>query len=116
MSLLKIGVVGPCAAGKSTLIQGLNAAGYYGKHIAQEHSGVPDMWKRLTSPNILIYLDVSYQTTIQRKNLNWTYKEYQEQIFRLRHAREHSDLVIFTDPLSPDEVLRITLNYIMRAK
>ena len=53
----KIGVVGPCAAGKTTLIAGLRNHGYTAKHIAQEHSYVPAMWQLLTNPDILIYLD-----------------------------------------------------------
>ncbi len=59
-----IGVVGPCGAGKSSLVAGLKAEGFLVRHIAQEHSYVPDMWKRLSNPDILIYLDVSYENTI----------------------------------------------------
>jgi len=56
---LLLAVVGPCAAGKSTLIEGLRQHGYQARHVAQEHSYVPEMWKLLTSPDYLIYLDVS---------------------------------------------------------
>ena len=59
-SQLKIGVVGPCGAGKSTLVNALAEHGYPARHIAQEHSYVPSMWKRMVNPDILIYLEASY--------------------------------------------------------
>jgi deoxyadenosine/deoxycytidine kinase len=107
-----IGVVGPCGAGKSSLVAGLKAQGILVRHIAQEHSYVPDMWKRLTNPNILIYLDVSYENTILRRKLDWTYEEYAEQLHRLRHARQHADLFLDTNPLTPDEVLLTAVTFI----
>lgn len=109
---LIIGVVGPCAAGKTTLIAGLRSAGYSGKHIAQEHSYVQDMWLRLTDPDVLIYLDVSYEITLIRRKLNWTEKEYLKQVDRIRHARTHADLYIDTDSLSIDQVLADALSYL----
>lgn len=112
MSSLLIGVVGPCGAGKTTLVQGLREMGYRAKPIAQEHSYVPTMWQRLTQPDLLIYLDVSYPLTAERRKLDWTYQEYSEQIFRLRHAWELADLVIFTDALTPEEVLGCVVTFI----
>jgi thymidylate kinase len=112
MEEIVIGVVGPCAAGKTTLIQGLKRLGYLGKHIAQEHSYVPNMWQRITNPDILIYLDVSYRLTLQRRKLDWTIAEYQEEIFRLRHARENAHLYVNTDDLSPEEVLRVVAGFV----
>lgn len=112
MNNLKLGIVGPCAAGKSTLIAGLSQHGLLGKHIAQEHSYVPDMWLRLTHPDLLIYLDVSYPITLQRRKLNWTLAEYEEQVHRLRHARLHANLYLNTDALSPQEVLQSVLSFL----
>lgn len=112
MSHLKIGIVGPCAAGKSTLIAGLRLRGYQAKHIAQEHSYVKDMWQRLTNPDILIYLDVSYPATLERRKLNWTEAEYQVQIQRLEHAYQHADLIIDTDPLQPEQVADKVVKFI----
>jgi len=112
MNPLTIGVVGPCGAGKTTLIQGLRALGYQAKHIAQEHSYVPQMWRRLTNPDVLIYLDVSFPLTIQRRNLDWTQAEYIEQLHRLDHAREHADLYVNTSALSPTEVLERVLVFL----
>lgn len=114
MSNLVIGIVGPCASGKSTLIEGLKKHGYYGKHIAQEHSYVPDMWKRITNPDILIYLDVSYEASMLRKNLNWSKHEFYVQIQRLEHAKHHADLTIHTETLTPENVLEEVLKFIRK--
>ncbi len=110
---LKIGVVGPCTAGKTTLINGLLDNGYNAKQIAQEHSYVQDMWERLTDPDILIYLDVSYSYTMKRRNFNWSKKEFNTQVNRLRHAREHADIYINTDSLSPQDVLGQVMNFLV---
>jgi deoxyadenosine/deoxycytidine kinase len=107
-----IGVVGPCGAGKSSLVAGLNQHGYLVRHIAQEHSYVPDMWQRISHPDILIYLQVSYENTVSRRNLDWTEEEFTEQLHRLTHAREHADLVIDTDSLTVGEVLNTAINFI----
>jgi deoxyadenosine/deoxycytidine kinase len=105
MKSILIGVVGTCAAGKTTLAHGLRLLGYHAKPIAQEHSYVPDMWLRLTHPDVLIYLEVSFPLTIERRKLEWTREEYAEQLHRLRHARQHAHLTIDTDSLTPEEIL-----------
>ncbi len=111
---LLIGVVGPCASGKTTLVAGLIRLGYRTRHIAQEHSYVKDMWLRLTHPDVLIFLDASYPVTCERRRLNWTEGEYAEQQRRLVHAREHADLTLFTDGLTGDEVLRKVVDFIQK--
>ncbi len=107
-----IGVVGPCAAGKTTLVSSLIARGFPARHIAQEHSYVADMWQRLTHPEILVFLDASYPITLKRRRLNWTIEEYNEQQYRLRHARQHANLYLFTDALSVQQVLDEVLKYL----
>jgi len=107
-----VGIVGPCAAGKSTLIAGLTRLGIRTRHIAQEHSYVKDMWQRLTKPNILIFLDASYPVTCQRRKLDWTEADWQEQQQRLSHARAHADLYVDTTPLSVEEVLNRVVKFI----
>ncbi len=101
----QIVIVGPCGAGKSTLAQALRSRGLQARQIAQEHSFAPAMWQHLSKPDILIYLDASYETCSQRKNLSWLPKEYTNQIHRLQHARQHSHIYVNTDNLKPDEVV-----------
>jgi deoxyadenosine/deoxycytidine kinase len=100
-----IGVVGPCGAGKSTLIAGLELLGFRTRHIAQEHSYVKDMWQRLTNPDILVFLDASYATICRRRRLDWTEADWQEQQDRLSHARAHADLYLDTNVLTKEKVL-----------
>ena len=107
-----IGVVGPCGSGKSTLISGLGKNGYSCRHIAQEHSYVPSMWQKIAKPDILIYLYASFPVSTARRQLNWHKKDHDEQIHRLVHAREHADLFIDTDDLSPEQVRQKVLAYL----
>ena len=107
-----IGVVGPCAAGKSTLVDGLVRHGYRAQPIAQEHSYVADMWQRLTRPDVLVFLDASYPVTCQRRDLRWNESDYAEQQRRLNHARQHAQLVIDTSGLTIAEVLKRALAYL----
>lgn len=107
-----IGVVGPCGSGKSTLIAGLEKAGYRCRHIAQEHSYVKSMWKVISNPAILIYLKCSYENSTSRRSLNWRPEDHEEQLRRLSHAFEHADLIINTDSLSVADVLAEASNFL----
>ena len=101
---LRIAVVGPCASGKSTLTAALRAAGYEARMPAQEHSYVPDMWRRLVDPDVLIYLDISYEALLERRP-HFGEREYLErEKARLAHAREHADLVVDTSELAAEAV------------
>ena len=110
-----IGVVGPCGSGKSTLITGLEKYGYTCRHIAQEHSYVPAMWQRITKPDILIFLDASFPISTARRKLTWQKKDHDEQYRRLSHARQHANVVIDTDELSTDQVLKKALDFLQSA-
>jgi deoxyadenosine/deoxycytidine kinase len=112
-AVLKIGLVGVCGSGKTTLTNGLKPYNFTIRQIAQEHSYVPDMWQRLANPDVLIFLEVSYPVTKQRKPFDWSEKEYQEQLHRLRHAKKHADLHIDTNDLTPKEVLQIAIKFIL---
>lgn len=105
MSRATVGVVGPCAAGKSTLAAALSANGYRAKQIVQEHSYAPQMWRLIDKPDYLIYLDASFESCSRRKQLNWSRAEYAQQITRLADAREHCDLYLDTDQLGEPEVI-----------
>jgi deoxyadenosine/deoxycytidine kinase len=105
-----IGIVGPCGAGKSSLAERLTPLYSSVRAIAQEHSYVPSMWQRITNPDFLIYLDASYTVTTQRCNLKWTEAEYQTELDRLEHARQHADINIKTDNLDLDSVARMAIH------
>jgi ribose 1,5-bisphosphokinase PhnN len=100
-----IGVVGPCGAGKSTLIRGLEKHGYRCRHIAQEHSYARQMWKIIAKPDLLIYLECNFENSTKRRNLNWIPADHEEQLRRLEHAHEHADIIIDTNTLDEDGVL-----------
>ena len=107
-----IAIVGPCAAGKTTLARGLQEHGWPARQIAQEHSYVADMWKRLSRPDLLVFLDASFETCTARKQLNWTRAEYEEQRRRLAHARVNCDIYVDSDTLPPEAVLAEVLRQI----
>jgi len=107
-----LGIVGPCASGKTTLVAFLRALDYQVRHIAQEHSYVPDMWKRIGNPDLLIYLDVSYEVSIQRTPTSWEREIFNKQVERLKHARDNADLYIDTNDLTSQQVLDIVLEYL----
>ena len=107
---LLIGIVGPCGSGKSTLVAGLEKYGYRCRHIAQEHSYVKTMWQVITNPNVLIFLECSFENSTSRRKLNWLPADHEEQLRRLSHAREHADIVIDTNQITPGEVLAQALN------
>ncbi len=111
---LLIGVVGPCGSGKSTLIEGLEKNGYRCRHIAQEHSYVKYMWQHITNPDILIFLQCSFENSTTRRNLNWIPADHEEQQRRLSHALEHADLIVETDKLNVGEVLTRALDYLAK--
>ena len=113
---LKIGIVGPCAAGKTTLAEGLRRQGLSVRQIAQEHSYVPRMWKLLADPDLLIFLDVSHPVSLQRRPQNFTPKDFAVQVERLDHARKNADIYVDTDPLTIDQVLERVLELIDSSK
>ena len=109
----RIGIVGPCSSGKSTLARALRAQGYRVKEIMQEHCVAPMMWRRISNPDVLIYLDVSMDVAAQREGLeqpsSWWVEERE---VRLAHARAHCDLYVDTSALTPEDVLKQVLGYL----
>lgn len=110
--VVQIGIVGPCGAGKSTLVRALRARGIAAREIAQEHSGVPAMWQRITRPDRLVYLDVSRETAERRLERELPLDWWEEIIARLAHARAHADLIVETDNRTPEEVLEQVLAFL----
>ena len=64
---VSVKIVGVCASGKSTLGYALHPYGYTVYPCAQEHSYVPDLWRRRHPADILIYLDARADTIAQRR-------------------------------------------------
>jgi shikimate kinase len=106
----RISLVGPCGAGKSTLSKALRTLGYTVRQPAQEHSYVPHMWQRLTQPDLLIYLDLSFESLVTRRpNTHGGPERLAEQHSRLAHAHAHCNLYLDTSHLTPAEVLEQVL-------
>jgi hypothetical protein len=63
------------------------------------------MWQVFTQPDILIYLDVSWEIAHQRRHTDAGEQWWNELARRLHHARQHADLYILTDQLTPRQVL-----------
>ncbi|MFQ5576210.1 MAG: hypothetical protein ACE5G8_04390 [Anaerolineae bacterium] len=113
---LKIAVVGPCASGKSTLARQLQQQGYAIRAVSQEHSCVPDMWRRVSATDVLIYLDATLETIAQRRSITWGQARLDALNHRLRHARAHTDFYLPTDGLSPGEVARRVTAFLTSTK
>jgi deoxyadenosine/deoxycytidine kinase len=113
-------IVGPCASGKTTLVRGLWAHGYSAARVvAQEHSGVIDLWKRrgAPAPDVLIYLDAQLDTIAARQHrTDWTPGYLAEQQRRLRGAWLACDLYLLTDELNPAEVLERVIAFLNRRR
>ena len=109
----RVVVVGPDAAGKTELVWRLRALGYDAHSCAQDHSYVPDMWRRLARPDFLIYLDARLETIARRRAIDWGQERLDTLNARLAHARTHCDLYLPTDDLALSDVVdrvQITLS------
>ena len=111
---MRVTLVGPCASGKSLLARALQARGYDARQCSQEHSYVPDMWRRISQPDVLIYLDADLITIRRRRQIWWGQPYLQVLNDRLQHARTHCDLLIHTDDLTPDEILQEVMCFLQR--
>src|SRR5512141_81999 len=111
---LNIVIVGPCASGKSTLVAGLHDRGFELAHVmAQEHSGVRDLWKAHGRPDCLIFLDARRETIGARQHrTDWTDEYLADQLNRLRSARVACDLYLHTDELSIEGVLSKVIEHL----
>lgn len=106
-----IGVVGNCAAGKTTLVNGLTQKGYRAVNIAQEHSTAPRLWQR-KNPDLLVCISCTLETAQGRREIYWGQERLDEQGKRLAHAREHCDFYLPTDGLTIDEVLQAVIGFV----
>ena len=113
MNLDLVKIVGVSAAGKSTLVAGLRELGYNARPVAQEHSQVPDMWRRIRPPDLLIFLDADLTAQGERRpDVSWNEPWRRTELERLVHARLHADLVIDTSLLSAENVLEQAVDFL----
>jgi GTPase SAR1 family protein len=110
---LKVVVVGPCASGKSTLVERLRAEGYDAYACAQEHSIVPDLWNHLR-PDVVIGLRVDFETIRARRGSHWTPALYEAQVERLQGAYAAAGIVIDTNVLGTEEMVRAVAAFLSR--
>jgi len=112
----RIVIVGPCASGKTTLVRGLWARGYaQARVVAQEHSGVSDLWQMRGQPDALIYLDARLETIAARQHrTDWTEDYLAEQKRRLQAAEAAADLYLPTDELDQAQVLDRVVEFLKR--
>jgi predicted ATPase len=108
---LRIAVVGHCASGKSTLVTALRARGYDASAVAQEHSGIPRLWRH-SDPHVLIYLDVPLATVRDRRGQEWPQAVYDAQEARLTDARAHADLIVDTAATPIGEMVERVLTFV----
>jgi hypothetical protein len=94
----RIVVVGPCAAGKSTLVAALRALGYDARVSGQEHSAIPNLWQH-SHPDVLIALDVDIAAVRDRRGVEWPEWLHNLQVQRLDVATKAADLTIDTTGL-----------------
>ena len=102
-------LVGVCASGKSTLSRRLDERGIEARPVAQEHSGVQDLYRRQGS--LVILLAASWQTVHRRRKLSWDPQFYGVEWLRLRQARQDARLIVHTDSLSPDQVADVVTEW-----
>jgi hypothetical protein len=93
-------------------VRALRTRGYNAREIKQEHSYVETMWQQFTGPDLLIYLEVSQEVAGQRRAAEADAAWWGRLQRRLRHARQHADLHINTDHLSPEEVADSALSFL----
>jgi gluconate kinase len=101
--------VGVCGSGKSTLAAALRQAGYDARECGQEHSYIPDMWQRISRPQVLVYLAASLEKILTRLYSYMTPEVYWQQMQILEHARIHASIKINTDELDAGQVLEQVL-------
>jgi hypothetical protein len=70
------------------------------------------MWRAISNPDVLIYLDAELSTIQERQLGPWTESHLEQLHHRLRHARAHCDFYLATDGLTEDEVGRLIVEFL----
>jgi hypothetical protein len=107
----RIVVVGPCASGKSSLVDALRARGYDAHVSAQEHSAIASLWQH-TRPDIVIALEVDISAVHTRRGDDWPEWLHDVQVQRLQSASVAADLTIDTTDLDQDGVIDRAVAYL----
>lgn len=106
--MLKIGVVGNCVSGKTTLVNGLQAAGYQAVNIPQEHSVTPRLWRKF-NVDYLVFLSCTLETAQARRRIPWGQTRLDQQAVILAEAQANAQLCLATDEYTIDQVLEIVV-------
>ena len=109
----KIVVVGPCAAGKSTLVTALRELGYDAHVSGQEHSEIAMLWQH-SEPDVLIALEVDIRAVRDRRDGSWPEWLHDLQVRRLAAASRAANLAIDTTALSPQTVVDHVVGYLQQ--
>lgn len=109
---MRVVVVGICGSGKTILAQGLRQLGHEVRECHQEHSQVPYMWRVISRPDVLVYLDASAAVAEQRGLHHYVQGCVEEQRRRLAHARAYCDLYLLTDGLTQAQVLTTVAEFL----
>ncbi|MFN8592977.1 MAG: hypothetical protein U0031_16090 [Thermomicrobiales bacterium] len=107
----RIVIVGPCASGKTSLVQALRARGYDAHATAQEHSVITSLWRN-RDPDVVIALQADLAAVRQRRGYEWPAWLHDVQVVRLREAVAAADLVIDTSELDADAVMDRVLAFL----
>jgi hypothetical protein len=100
----RIVVVGPCASGKTTLVQALRERGYDAHVCGQEHSDIAALWQRL-GPDVLVALEADVDAIRRRRGASWPEWLHDLQTKRLRAAAAAADLTIDTSRRDPQAMI-----------
>lgn len=107
----RIVVVGPCGAGKTTLVDHLREQGYDARVVAQEHSIIRDLWRR-REPDVVVALDLDLATLRGRRCPTWSADIFEKQHDRLREAFAAADIVIDTGRHGEAEVVEMVKGWL----
>ncbi len=108
-------VVGPCAAGKSTLVTALRELGYDAHVSGQEHSEIAMLWQH-SEPDVLIALGVDISAVRARRGGSWPEWLHDVQVRRLAAASRAANLAIDTTALTPQTVVNRVVAYLQRTE
>ncbi|MDI3341102.1 MAG: hypothetical protein QJR03_11295 [Sphaerobacter sp.] len=111
---MRVAVVGVCASGKTTVTEGLRRRGYDAYVVGQEHSIIPDLWRR-SHPDHVVVLEADLATVRARRGEAWPEWLYHAQRERLAHARAHATVVVDTSGRRVDETVQIIVDALAAA-